>query len=79
MGAWTIAHQLAEVLGNLLGGVLVDGVLIVSGSYLAAFGSVFGLEIVAAVVGLALLTRISVSAFQEIEAHDAQENCVAAF
>jgi BCD family chlorophyll transporter-like MFS transporter len=76
MGAWTIAHQLAEVLGNLLGGVLVDTVLIVSGSYLSAFGTVFGLEIVAAMVGLALLTRISVSAFQEIGAQDAQEQYV---
>jgi BCD family chlorophyll transporter-like MFS transporter len=59
MGAWTIAHQLAEVLGNLLGGVLVDTVFSVSGSYLAAFGSVFGLEIGVAVVALALLPRIS--------------------
>jgi BCD family chlorophyll transporter-like MFS transporter len=58
MGAWTIAHQLAEVLGNLLGGVLVDAVFATSGSYLAAFGSVFGLEIAVAIVGLALLPRV---------------------
>jgi BCD family chlorophyll transporter-like MFS transporter len=74
MGAWTIAHQLAEVVGNLLGGVLVDSVYVVSGSYLAAFGTVFGLEIVAALVGLALLTRISLSAFKGMEASGAQEH-----
>jgi BCD family chlorophyll transporter-like MFS transporter len=74
MGAWTIAHQLAEVVGNVLGGVLVDSVLILSGSYLAAFGTVFGLEIIAALVGLALLTRISVSAFRQMEAQDAQKH-----
>jgi BCD family chlorophyll transporter-like MFS transporter len=67
MGAWTIAHQLAEVVGNFLGGVLVDVVFAVSGSYLAAFGTVFGLEIVAAMVGLALLSRISVSAFLSVQ------------
>jgi MFS family permease len=59
MGAWTIAHQLAEVIGNLLGGVLVDVVYSASGSYLAGFGTVFGLEIVVAMVGLALLPRVS--------------------
>jgi BCD family chlorophyll transporter-like MFS transporter len=78
MGAWTVAHQLAEVVGNLLGGVLVDSVLFLSGSYLAAFGTVFGLEIIAALFGLALLTRISVSAFKEMEAQDAQEQYVVA-
>jgi BCD family chlorophyll transporter-like MFS transporter len=59
MGAWTIAHQLAEVIGNLLGGVLVDVVYSASGSYLAGFGTVFGLEIVVAMVGLVLLPRVS--------------------
>jgi BCD family chlorophyll transporter-like MFS transporter len=61
MGAWTIAHQLAEVLGNLLGGVLVDVVFATSGSYLAAFSTVFGLEIAVALVGLALLPRINLT------------------
>jgi BCD family chlorophyll transporter-like MFS transporter len=73
MGAWTIAHQLAEVVGNLLGGVMVDSVLLLTGSYLAAFGTVFGLEAIAAAVGLLLLTRISVSAFRAMEAQGAQD------
>jgi BCD family chlorophyll transporter-like MFS transporter len=64
MGAWTIAHQLAEVVGNLMGGVLVDSVFAQTQSYLAAFGTVFGLEIIAAVVGLGLLSRIDVSVFR---------------
>jgi BCD family chlorophyll transporter-like MFS transporter len=67
MGAWTIAHQMAEVVGNLLGGVLVDSVYLASGSYLAAFGTVFGLEIVVAMVGLALLPRIDLSSLLAAE------------
>jgi BCD family chlorophyll transporter-like MFS transporter len=69
MGIWTVAHQLAEVVGNVMGGVLIDGVFALSGSYLAAFGTVFGLEIAAAMVALALLSRISVSAFLGTEPH----------
>jgi MFS transporter, BCD family, chlorophyll transporter len=67
MGAWTIAHQLAEVVGNILGGVLIDGAIALSGSYLVAFSAVFGVEIIAAVLGLALLSRISLPAFLERE------------
>ncbi|HIP97167.1 MAG TPA: MFS transporter, partial [Anaerolineae bacterium] len=64
MGTWTIAHQLAEAIGNAVGGVLIDGVLALSSSHLAAFGVVFGLEVVAALAALALLSRISVAAFK---------------
>lgn len=78
MGTWTIAHQLAEVVGNILGGVLVDGVFALSGSYLAAFGTVFGLEIVAAMVGLALLSRISVAGFLGTQSHDIEKSCAVA-
>ncbi|MFO7742340.1 MAG: BCD family MFS transporter [Anaerolineae bacterium] len=73
MGVWTVAHQLAEVLGNLLGGALVDGVFLLSGSYLAAFGAVFGLEIVVALVGLVLLSRIRVSALSEAQTPSGKE------
>jgi BCD family chlorophyll transporter-like MFS transporter len=78
MGAWTIAHQLAEVVGNLLGGVLVDGVFALSGSYLAAFGTVFGLEIIAALAGLGLLSRINVSAFLGSVPHEGEKLCAPA-
>jgi BCD family chlorophyll transporter-like MFS transporter len=64
MGAWTIAHQLAEVVGNLMGGVMVDSVFARTQSYLAAFGTVFGLEIVAAALGLGFLSRIDVTVFK---------------
>jgi BCD family chlorophyll transporter-like MFS transporter len=64
MGAWTIAHQMAEVIGNFMGGVLVDGVFVRTQSYLAAFGTVFGLEVIAALVGLSLLIYIDVSLFR---------------
>ena len=59
-------------LGIILGGVLVDGVFAISDSYLAAFGTVFGLEIVAAIVGLGLLSRISVSAFLSTEPREVE-------
>ena len=65
MGAWTIAHQLAEAVGNLLAGAVVDGAYALSGSFPTAFGTLFGLEIVFALVGLMLLARVNVEAFQE--------------
>lgn len=58
-GTWTIAHQLAEVIGNVMGGLLVDSVFLVSKSYLTAFGTVFTLEIIASFAALALLSQIS--------------------
>jgi BCD family chlorophyll transporter-like MFS transporter len=77
MGTWTVAHQLAEVVGNVMGGVLVDGVFALSGSYLTAFGTVFGLEVMAAMVGLVLLSRISVSAFLNMEPRTVEKLCQA--
>jgi BCD family chlorophyll transporter-like MFS transporter len=67
MGAWTLAHQLAEVAGNIMGGAVIDTVFASSGSYLAAFGTVFGLEILAALLALSLLSRISVATFLSAE------------
>jgi hypothetical protein len=55
------------VVGNIMGGVVIDTVLALSNSHLAAFGTVFGLEVVAALAALALLSRISVAAFLESE------------
>lgn len=68
MGAWTIAHQMAQVVGTLMGGVLVDGVLSISGSHLVAFSTVFGLEIAMAVCALVLLPRVRFSSMTETEA-----------
>ncbi len=64
MGAWTVAHQLAEAVGNMLGGVVLDGTYALSQSYVAAFGAVFALEVVAALTGLLLLRNIDVRHFQ---------------
>ncbi len=68
MGAWTIAHQMAQVVGTLMGGVLVDGVLAATGSHLAAFGTVFGLEIGMAAFALVLLPHVRLSSLTEGEA-----------
>jgi len=67
MGAWTIAHQMAQVVGMLMGGVLVDGVLAASGSHLLAFSTVFSLEIGMAALALVLLPRISLSSLRDAE------------
>jgi BCD family chlorophyll transporter-like MFS transporter len=72
MGAWTVAHQLAEVVGNIMGGVVIDTVFAVSNSYLAAFSTVFGLEVVAAIAALTLLSRLSVAAFLTSEMGSAE-------
>jgi BCD family chlorophyll transporter-like MFS transporter len=64
MGAWTVAHQLAEAVGNVLGGLVLDGTYALSQSYVAAFGAVFALEVVAALAGLLLLRAIDVRHFQ---------------
>jgi len=63
MGAWTVAHQLAEAVGNVLGGLVLDGTYALSQSYVAAFGAVFALEVVAALAGLLLLRAIDVRHF----------------
>lgn len=67
MGAWTIAHQMAQVVGTLVGGILVDGVLSASGSHLAAFSTVFGLEIVMAAFALVLLPGVNLSKLTETD------------
>ncbi len=72
MGAWTVAHQLAEVVGNIMGGVVIDTVFAVSNSHLAAFSTVFGLEVVAAIAALTLLSRLSVAAFLTSEMGSAE-------
>jgi hypothetical protein len=76
MGAWTIAHQLAEVIGNFMGGILVDSVFAQTGSYLTAFGTVFGLEILAALIGLGLLYRVNVSVFRTGQCRMEEESLV---
>jgi len=65
MGAWTVAHQLAEAVGNVMGGLVLDGTYSLSQSYVVAFGAVFALEVVAALVGLLLLRAIDVRHFQK--------------
>jgi BCD family chlorophyll transporter-like MFS transporter len=64
MGTWTVAHQLAQAVGNVLGGLVLDVMYALSQSYVIAFGAVFVLEVVAALVGLLLLRAIDVRHFQ---------------
>ena len=65
MGAWTIAHQLAEAVGNAGGGIVIDRAYAASGSYVTAFGTLFGIEVIFALVGLVLLARINLEVFQD--------------
>jgi len=64
MGAWTIAHQLALAVGNMLGGAVLDGTYALSRSYVVAFGAIFALEVLAALAGLLLLRVIDVRHFR---------------
>ncbi len=68
MGTWTIAHQMAQVVGTLMGGILVDTVLAASGSHVAAFSTVFGLEIAMAAFALVLLPHVRLSSLTGGEA-----------
>jgi BCD family chlorophyll transporter-like MFS transporter len=69
MGAWTVAHQLAEAVGNLMAGLVVDRAFAWSQSYLTAFGTLFGIEVLFALVGLVLLARLDVDTFLESQAN----------
>jgi BCD family chlorophyll transporter-like MFS transporter len=68
IGAWGMADALARLFGTLLSGVVRDGVKALTGSPTAAYVTVFSIEVLALVVSLVLLRRISVTGFREREA-----------
>ena len=62
IGVWGVAHQLGRALASLMGGVIVDGLLSVSGgNVMLAYGTAFVLETVLIVVAIGLIGRVSVA------------------
>ncbi len=60
MGVWGVANQLGRAFGSLMGGGVVEIVMnLTSGNALAAYGTVFALEVVMLIVALALSFRLS--------------------
>jgi MFS transporter, BCD family, chlorophyll transporter len=64
MGVWGVANMVGHAVGNLLGGAIVDVMRFVTGSALAAYSTLFGMEAVMLLIALYLSTRLDVSASQ---------------
>lgn len=62
MGVWGVANMVGHAVGNLLGGVLVDGVRFATGSAFLAYASLFAMEAVMLVAALVLTTRLNLNA-----------------
>jgi BCD family chlorophyll transporter-like MFS transporter len=62
MGVWGMANLLGKAAGSLIGGSVVDVMQALTGSALAAYGTVFALEIVMLAISLALSFRLDIAA-----------------
>jgi MFS transporter, BCD family, chlorophyll transporter len=61
MGIWGIANMLGRALGSLMGGLIVDGMYVLTSDHFAAYTLVFALEILMLVVALSLTFRLVVA------------------
>jgi len=61
VGVWGVANMTGHAFGSLLGGVTVDSVRALTGSPLAAYSAVFGLEMVILLVAFNLSLRLNVN------------------
>ena len=64
MGVWGVANMVGHAVGNLLGGAIVDVMRFATGSALAAYSTLFGMEAVMLLIALYLSTRLDVNASQ---------------
>ena len=62
MGVWGVANMVGHAVGNLLGGVLVDSVRLMTGNALLAYSSLFAMEAVMLSIALVLSTRLNPNA-----------------
>lgn len=62
MGVWGVANMVGHAAGNLLGGVLVDSVRLLTGNALLAYSSLFAMEAVMLGIALVLSTRLNPNA-----------------
>ena len=60
MGVWGVANLVGHAAGSLMGGTVVDLVRVTTGNNLAAYGTVFALEILMLIVALFLSMRVSI-------------------
>jgi BCD family chlorophyll transporter-like MFS transporter len=61
MGIWGIANMLGRALGSLMGGLIVDGMYVLTADHFTAYAVVFAIEIVMLVVALSLTFRLVLS------------------
>lgn len=61
MGVWGVANMVGHAVGNLLGGVLVDSVRLLTGNALLAYSSLFTMEVVMLGIALYLSTRLNLN------------------
>jgi len=61
MGVWGVANMVGHAVGNLLGGAIVDGVRLATGSALTAYASLFAMEAVMLGIALYLTTKLDVN------------------
>ena len=73
MGAWGVANFAGQALGNIASGLLRDLFFYLTGSSMAGYVTVFGLEIVGLLVAIRIFRDVSVADFQrdaEVEIAD---------
>lgn len=64
MGVWGVANMVGHAVGNLLGGAIVDVMRFATGSALAAYSTLFGMEAIMLFIALYLSTRLDLNASQ---------------
>jgi BCD family chlorophyll transporter-like MFS transporter len=64
VGAWGVANFAGQALGNIISGLLRDGIYAATGSNFLGYSLVFGLEIVGLLTAVWLFREISVAQFQ---------------
>jgi BCD family chlorophyll transporter-like MFS transporter len=68
MGAWGISNAFSRLSGNLMAGVIRDGVTALVGNPLTGYLTVFGIEAAMLAVAILMLSSINVTSFhQQVE------------
>ncbi len=79
IGAWGVANAFSRLAGNLMAGIIRDGVSVVVTNPLAGYLAVFGVEAAMLAVAIIMLTRIDAAAFhKQVEAPSALERAALA-
>ncbi|HKJ26255.1 MAG TPA: BCD family MFS transporter [Anaerolineales bacterium] len=65
IGAWGMASALARLVGNMLSGIVREGMTAITASAVVGYNTVFIIEVVLLVISLAILRGVDVSLFQK--------------